>query len=176
MRRSLLATMFVAALPAALAACSGGRAGSAPPPPRARTLLVGCGNVIGRPANPFTDGYRRVLGVIAAPPAYIPQVVRTTQRRWPWWEKSGMVVHTGHQPVTVSVPPAWRRRAAITWGNALPVVSVVRFAACPSPGGGWNAYAGGFLMTTRGGCIPLVFDVGGRRATVRFGIDMRCPG
>ncbi len=174
MRQSLLATSLLTALAAALAACSGGHSASPPPAAHARTLVVGCENVILRPRQPFTDGYRRVLGVIAAPPAYIPQVVHAPQGRWTWWEKSGMVIRAGRRPVTVSVPPAWRQRAAVTWGNALPPASVIRFAACPSPAGVWNAYAGGFLMTTRGACIPLTFRVGQRQTTVRFGIDVRC--
>jgi hypothetical protein len=170
MHRLPLATALVAA---GLAACSSGNA--APPPTTARPVpVVGCANVIGRPANPFTGGYRRVLGVVAAPPAYTPQVVRNAQGRWRWWEKAGMVVRAGRSPLTISVPAAWRRRAAITWGNGLPAASTLRIAACPSPPGAWNAYAGGFVMTTRGACIPLVFTVGHRRATVRFGIRVHC--
>jgi len=30
-------------------------------------------------------------------------------------------------------------------------------------------------MSTRGACIPLVFTVGQRRTTLRFGIHRRCP-
>ena len=168
-------TIAVGGLTAALAGCSGGHSASAPPASPAKTLDVGCDQVILRPHDPFTGGYRRVLGVVATPPAYIPQVVHFPQGPWTWWEKSGMVIRAGRRPVTVSVPPAWRRRAAITWGNALPPASVIRFAACPTPAGVWNAYAGGFLMTTRGACIPLTFSVDGRRATIRFGIDVRCP-
>jgi hypothetical protein len=139
-------------------------------------LVVTCDQVIGRPASPFADGYRRVLDVVSVPPAYIPQVVRTPGERWPYWEKSGMVVRANRVPVTVSVPRAWRTRAAITWGNGTPAVSVLRFSACPSPPKVWNAYAGGFFMRSRGACIPLVFQVGRRRRLVRFGIDHRCGG
>jgi hypothetical protein len=137
-------------------------------------LVVTCDQVIGRPSSPFEGGYRRVLGVISAPPAYIPQVVSTPGERWPYWEKSGMVVRAGRVPVTVSVPRAWRKRAAITWGNGKPAVSALRFSACPSPPNVWNAYAGGFFLSSRGACVPLVFQVGGRRELVRFGIDRRC--
>src|SRR5207248_6289619 len=81
MHHSLLVTTLVTALMAVLAACSGGHSASAPPPRLSETLVVGCDNVIGH-ARPFTEGYRRVLGVIAAPPAYIPQVVHAPQGRW----------------------------------------------------------------------------------------------
>src|SRR6476646_1560388 len=82
----------------------------------------------------------------AAPPAYIPPVVRSTDLHWPFWEKSGMVVRAGSRPIDVSVPANWRGRAAITWGNGLPAASAIRFTPCPSPAGVWNAYAGGFLL------------------------------
>jgi hypothetical protein len=95
-------------------------------------------------------------------------------RPCPSWEKAGLVVHAGHEPVTVSVGPGWLRRAAITWGNGKPAVESVRIAACPSPGDVWNAYAGGFFLRSHGACVPLVFTVGGRASTVRFGIDRRC--
>jgi len=137
-------------------------------------LVVGCDQVILRPRHPFADGYRRVLGVLAVPPAYIPQVVAITAERWPYWEKSGLVVRAGHELVTVTVAPGWRRRAAITWGNGTPAVASLRIDPCPSPGNVWNAYAGGFFMRSRGACVPLVFTVGGRARTVRFGIDRRC--
>jgi hypothetical protein len=171
MRRLLLATALVAA---GVTACTSGHA--AAPPGTARPIpVVGCRNVIGRSADPFTRGYRRVLGVVAAPAAYTPQVVRNSAGRWPWWEKAAMLVRAGRTAVTISVPAAWRRRAAITWGNGLPAVSALRIAPCPSPAGRWNAYAGGFLMSTRGACIPLTFSVGDRRKMVRFGIHRRCP-
>jgi hypothetical protein len=158
------------------AACLGGSSHSAAvsaTPPKVQ-LVVACDQVILRPTAPFADGYRRVLGVISAPRAYTPQVVRITGGRWPYWEKAGLVVRAGRSPVTVSVPQAWRTRAAITWGNAKPVVSSLRISACSSPANVWNAYAGGFFMRAHGACIPLVFQVGQRRQLVRFGIDHRC--
>jgi hypothetical protein len=164
---------------AALAAASGCTASSegttvvraAAPPMR-----VGCDQIIDRTTRPFAGGYRRVLGVIAAPPAYIPQVVRSADPRWPFWEKAGMVVRADSRPIDVSVPANWRRRAAITWGNGRPSVSAIRFTPCPSPSGVWNAYAGGFLLSTRGACVPLVFQVGRERQVVQFGIRVRCDG
>ena len=145
-----------------------------PPATEASTFVVGCDQVIDRPKSPFAGGYRRVLGGIAVPPAFIPQVVRTPGQPWPYWEKAGLVVRAGNDPVAVSVPQAWRRRAAITWGNGAPAVQSLRIAACPAPANVWNAYAGGFFLRSRGACVPLVFQVGRRRRTVAFGIDRRC--
>jgi hypothetical protein len=108
------------------------------------------------------------------PQPYTPQVVRITGGRWPYWEKAGLVVRAGRSPVTVSVPQAWRTRAAITWGNNKPMVSSLRISPCTSPPNVWNAYAGGFFMRTHGACIPLIFQVGDRRRLVHFGIDHRC--
>jgi hypothetical protein len=53
-------------------------------------------------------------------------------------------------------------------------VSAIRFTPCLSPAGVWNAYAGGFLLKTRGACVPLVFQVGRKRTVVRFGVGVRC--
>ncbi len=144
------------------------------PPAAAYPLVVTCDQIILRPKAPFAGGYRRVLGVISVAPAYTPQVVRIPGGRWPYWEKAGLLVRANRAPVVVSVPRAWRARAAITWGNGKPAVSSLEIAACPSPPDVWNAYAGGFFMRSRGACIPLVFQVGQRRAVVRFGIRRRC--
>jgi hypothetical protein len=137
-------------------------------------MHVGCDQIIDRTTRPFAGGYRRVLGLIAAPPPYIPQVVRNDDERWPYWEKSGMVIHAGAEPVVVRIPARWQERAAITWGNGLPPAHTIRFAACPSPPGVWNAYAGGFLLKSQGACLPLVFEVGRERRVVRVGIHVRC--
>jgi hypothetical protein len=176
--RSKLSVLVVAVfVGAASASCLGGSshpAAASAPPTGVQPLVVACDQVIGRTKSPFADGYRRVLGVISVPPAYIPQVVSTPGEQWPYWEKSGLAVRASRTPVTVTVSPEWRNRAAITWGNGKPAVSSLRFAPCPSPPGVWNGYAGGFLLSSRGACVPLVFQVGQRRKLVRFGIDRRC--
>jgi hypothetical protein len=175
-RVNLGVLVVIALVGAVSASCFGGSSHSAAvSAPRTKVqLVVACDQVILRPKSPFAAGYRRVLGVISVPAAYIPQVVRLTGGRWPYWEKSGLVVRAGRSPVTVSVPQAWRTRAAISWGNNKPAVSSLLISACPSPPNVWNAYAGGFFMRSHGACIPLVFQVGDRRKVVRFGIDRRC--
>jgi hypothetical protein len=178
MGSKLLMIGAAAAVGAVSAACFSGSSHS-PPVSAVSTgtqpLVVACDQVIGRAQSATQDGYRRVLGVFSVPRAYMPwKVVRVHGEGWPYWLKSGMVVRANRSPVTVSVPVAWRNRAAITWGNGTPAVSSVRFLPCPSPPNVWNAYAGGFFLSSRGACVPLVFQVGQRNQVVRFGIDRRC--
>ena len=119
---------------------------------------------------------RVVLGVVDVPPPYISQSAEPAgTARFPFWSKAGMVVRADSPPVLVSVPRAWRNRVAIGWGN-VGASSTLRFASCPpsSSLGEWNPYAGGFLLRARAACFPLVFRVGERAATVRFGIGKRC--
>jgi hypothetical protein len=167
--RALIATAALAA-----AGCSTGSAGTTADRAAAPPMRVGCSEIIDRTRQPFAGGYRRVLDVLAVPPAHIIQVVRNDDPRWPFWEKSGMVVRASRMPIDIRVPASWRNRAAITWGNGRPAATKIRFAPCASPAGVWNAYAGGFLMKARGACIPLVFEVGGERRVVHFGVAIRC--
>ena len=117
---------------------------------------------------------RVVLGVAAVPPAYIPQTVETGSEPWRYWSKSGLVIKANSPPVDVSVPPRWRARVTIGWGNRNG--SHLRFAPCPpsSALGDWNPYTGGFYLRSRSACVPLTFRVGDRSATVRFGVGKRC--
>jgi hypothetical protein len=134
---------------------------------------VPCRDVISQSKTQRGSGYRLVLGVVSVPPARLTQVIATGERSWPYWHKAGLVVRAGTVPVTVGVPKAWRSRAAITWGRVGPVAALT-IAACPSPPGVWNAYAGGFLIRTRRQCVPLTVTVGRRSQTVRFGIGGAC--
>jgi hypothetical protein len=140
----------------------------APAAVRCDSIIVPGGTFSWRPE-------RVVLGVVAVPPAHIPQTSPSGVARWPFWSKSGLVVRGNSQPVHVSVPERWRNAAAISWGNA-GIASALRFASCPpsSALGEWNPYAGGFLLRSRSACVPLVFRVGDRTATVRFGVGERC--
>ena len=133
---------------------------------------VPCGEHIQHTRFPY-GGYRPVLGVVSAPPAYLQQIVPTGSRPWTYWRKAGLVVRTGSGTVTVSVPRAWWGRAAITWGNT-GVVRALRIRRCPGTGG--FAYAGGFSLREPSACVPLTFRAGDRSATVRFGLGRHCPG
>lgn len=141
---------------------------------RAPVRTVPCGQAIDHPRFPYrSDGYRLVLNTFSVPPAYLRQVVHVGGT-WPYWRKTGLVIRAGAPAVTITVPPAWRSRAAIIWGNAGNPASSLRFASCAGRAGEGRAYAGGFFLRGRSGCVPLVFRVGARAATVRFGVGCRC--
>jgi hypothetical protein len=144
-------------------------AASAPP------ARVGCESVIHPVGDVVWKPKRFVLGVVAVPPAYIPQTVESPDRRWPYWAKSGLVVRADSPPVLISVPARWRTRVAIGWGQ-VGTTSSLRIESCPplSRPEGWNPYSGGFQLRARAACVPLTFTVAGRSATVRFGIGKRC--
>jgi hypothetical protein len=176
-RLSLIAalTLAVAAGVLLAAGCrASARTKSEGASPRAASLpTVACGESIGYAKAGHEDGYRGVLGVLSVPPAYLSQVVATHSQPWRYWRKAGLVVRTGNPSVVISVPKAWRSRAAVTWGSS-GTVSVLRVEGCPPSPAGWRAYAGGFYLGSRSTCVPLVFRVGQRAATVRFGIGRRC--
>jgi hypothetical protein len=136
---------------------------------------VPCDEIILRINSGHAGGYRVVLGVVSVPPARLIQIVPTHERPWAYWRKAGLVVRAGSPPVTVSVPAAWRSRAAITWGNSTGTGSALRIASCPGPKTVWNAYAGGFYLRSRSACVPLRISVGGRSRVVRFGLGRACP-
>jgi hypothetical protein len=144
--------------------------------PATGTRTIPCGERIDLTRFPYRgDRYRLVLGVASAPPAYMEQVVETGERPWTHWRKQGMVIRGGAGPVTVSVPAAWRTRAAIEWGNAGPgAFRAVTFRRCGDDRSVGHAYAGGFLLRSPSACVPLVFRVGARSTTVRFGLGRRC--
>jgi hypothetical protein len=154
------------ALIAALALATGLTVRAAPPE-------VSCGTIIGDAASGGAAGYRIVLGVVSVPPAYRAQIDRSQTGAWPFWRKAGLLVHANAGPVTVRVPTAWRRRVAIEWGDS-GIVSALRIARCPRVVKPWNAWAGGFHLRAHSSCVPLVFGVGRRSATVRFGLGRRC--
>jgi hypothetical protein len=136
---------------------------------------VSCGTIIDEAASGHGGNRRIVLGVVSVPPAYLPQTVPTDSQPWRFWTKYGLVVHADAGPVTVRVPRAWRRRVAIEWGNS-GIVPALRMPRCPRSVKPWNAWAGGFHLRVRSACVPLVFRVGRRSTTVRFGVGRRCAG
>ena len=176
-RLSLIAALTVALAAGALlpAGCrAGARAKSEGAGARTASVrTVACGESIGYAKSGHEDGYRVVLGVISVPPAHLRQVVATDSQPWRYWRKAGLVIRAGSPSVVVSVPKGWRSRAAVTWGSS-GTVSVLRVEGCPPSPAGWRAYAGGFYLRSRSACVPLVFHLGQRAATVRFGIGRRC--
>ncbi|HEV7641703.1 MAG TPA: hypothetical protein VGO39_12625 [Gaiellaceae bacterium] len=152
--------------------------------PSAATADVGrtvpCDDAIGLTKFPYLGNsrpehrYREVLGVVAVPPAYMQQVVPSSEKHWPYWHKQGLVIRATGESVTVTVPKLWRKRAAITWGNSGGPVSSLRIEGCGTSRTVGHAYAGGFLLRLPSACVPLVFAIGKRSVTVRFGIGERC--
>jgi hypothetical protein len=147
--------------------------------PPSRT--VPCDEVIDQTRFPFVGGqrpasrYRLVLGAVSVPPAHLPEPVKTETRPWTHWHKAGLVVRDGAGPVTITVPRVWRTRAAIEWGyGGHGPFSSLRIGPCGTDPSAGSAYSGGFLLSSRSACVPLVFRVGGRTATVRFGVGRRC--
>jgi hypothetical protein len=157
----------------ALAGLTGAAARSAPALPPS---TVSCETVILDSRFPHrSGGYRLVLGVVSVPPAYLRQVVPTGRRPWRYWRKAALVIRGDSPPVHVRVPKAWRARVRIGWGDG--GGTSVRIASCPpsGPNKPGNAYSGGFRLRTRSACVPLIFTVGHRSETVRFGLGRRCP-
>jgi hypothetical protein len=168
----------ILALASALAACSGGSSAASSAGSSERSTVsstaVTCDKIILTDKHPFHEGTRRVLGVIAAPPAYISQVIRHPGEQWPYGEKAGLGVRAGSGPITITVPTPWRSRVAIAWGDFTQSASSVQIAACPPPANVWNIYAGGFSLRHRSECFPLIFSVGHQSGTVWFGLGRRC--
>jgi hypothetical protein len=131
----------------------------------------GCQLPVGNEPSP---GGKIVLGVISLGPDFLQPAVPVHQRWWRYWQKHGLWIRAGHQVVTVTVPRAWRNRAAITWGVNVSIASTLRLPGCPASPGTWNAYAGGFYLRSSSACVPLVFAVGRRSAMVRVGVGRRC--
>jgi len=161
----------------ALAAVAGASSRS---PLKSTPRAVPCSEIIMTTKWPYLASrdprfrYRSVLRVVSVPPAYISQVVHLRDGAWPYWRKAGLVVRAGRGPITVSVPPAWRKRAAITWGGNTGIASSLRIARCGSDPIHGNAYPGGFYLRSRSACLPLVFRAGSHSTTVRFGLGRRC--
>jgi hypothetical protein len=132
---------------------------------------IPCGEFVDVTRFPY-PGYRLALGAVSVPRAYGRSY--PTAAAWPYFAKGGVVVKSGRS-VTITVPPAWRERIAISWGNNVHrVFHTIRIAACSRIPKQGYAYAGGFFLRSPSACVPLVLAVGGRRQTVWFGIGRRC--
>ena len=168
------AILFGLAL-AILVAAAATANGAANDPGNARSATVGCGDIIGTATTGHDDGYRAVLGIVSAPPVLLTGLVRVPEfAPFPYWRKAGMVIRSSRKSVTVTVPKAWRDRLRIGWGNPAPEATTVTFAPCASSSPTWNGYAGGFFLRGGAACVPLMFAVGNRHATLRFGVGSHC--
>jgi hypothetical protein len=172
MTRASIVVVIVGLAVAAVAAAS------PTSPLRSPPTRVPCSEIIDQTSWPYLGSrayrYRSVLWAVSVPPAYVSQVVHLRDGAWPYWEKAGLVVGAGRGPVTVTVPPAWRKRAAITWGGNTGIVTSLEIVRCGSDPSRGNAYAGGFYLRSRSACLPVIFRAGGHSTTVRFGLGRRC--
>ena len=161
------------AIVVALVAATAASAGAA-----SSVSTVTCDRAAGSVRSAATPtGYRVVLGVVSVAPAYLSgQAVPspTTNQKWPRWMKQALFIRGGSPAVVVSVPKSWRTQSGIGWGTSSGPVSALRLASCATPASKWNAYPGGFYLRASSACVPLVFQVGHRTATVRFGIGRHC--
>jgi hypothetical protein len=132
-----------------------------------------CSQAIGHPTSATAGGRTLVLGVVALTP-YLPQTVADENGpHLHYWSKTGLIVRSG-AVVTISVPPAWRDRAAIGWGSPAWPVSSLRVARCSWMDFKWNVWAGGFFLRDRTACVPLVVRARGSTARIRVGVGRRC--
>ena len=142
------------------------------------THTVTCAESIDRTVFPYVGSrahrYRTVLGAVSLPPAFLEAHHHPEAPDWPYFAKSGVVVRSTRQTVTLSVPRAFRSRVVIGWGNAHDVYATIRFVGCGSDPRAGHAYAGGFALRSASACVPLLVRVGARSTTVRFGLGRRC--
>ena len=118
---------------------------------------------------------RVVFGAISAPPSYLPGgVVDPPSAPFSYWLKAGLAIRAGTAALTVSLPRTWRDRARIVWGAPGTPTTALRFEPCSWQAGFWKGYSGCFLLRGGPACVPLVFEVGQRRATLRFGVGRHC--
>ena len=137
---------------------------------------VSCDRIVLRERAGAVDGSHVLLGAVAVPGerSLARAAAATSGRSWEYFRQAGLAVRAGTSDVSVSVPEGWRDRVALTWGDSAPV-SFLRFARCAGSAAGiWNSYSGGFLLRSRGDCVPLVVRVGGTSTTVRVGLGRPC--
>ena len=149
--------------------------------PSSTERAVPCNEVILATKWPYVGNrnpvhrYRTVLDAVSVPPAFLQQVVPTGEKPWSHWRKAGLVVRATAPTITITVPKAWRARAAIAWGyGGTGIHSTLSLTGCGSDPTTGNAYSGGFYFSAPSACVPLIIRVGGRSATVRFGVGRRC--
>jgi hypothetical protein len=186
-RWALLPAAVIAML---LAACTGtsvtpgpgrssiqpnGPATSSATPPSGSALA--CGNYID--ANASAASLQVVLGVVALPtspryPALQTSLSGEGDKALRLFAKTGLVIKPG-TTFELIVPAPFNHRLSIGWG--LPGMPSHRVAvnSCPSPGGKWLAYAGGYWID-HPACVPIIVKAGGKQQTVHIGIGTPCPG
>jgi hypothetical protein len=138
------------------------------------TLRVGCGNIIGTAVSGL-DSHRRVLLESVAVPVRVQRAAPVSgYKRWSYWMKAPILIRAGSGPVKVYLAASWTGKARVSWGNGLPRATTVRFAKCGRSSQGWNAYAGGFYISTASACVPLRIREGSHTTAVTVAIGRHC--
>ena len=158
----------------ALLGLGGTMASSAAPP------TAGCDSIID-PDYASARAWRPervVLGVVDVPKAFIPQAATASGvTRWPYWMQVGPR-RSCQQPCRSRLGAGGLEATGRDrLGRRTRRSRRMRIASCLASStlpGGWNPYAGGFVLRSPTACVPLMFRVGDRTATVRFGIGKRC--
>ena len=118
-------------------------------------------------------GFQTVLKKVMVMPTSPQPATSAGPGRWAYFSKTDVLIRAGTGPVSVSVPPSWRGRAAITWGSVGQVESLT-LTACARPGDGWDVFAGGLYVRTNKACVPVRFRLGGHTDTVIYDIGRDC--
>jgi len=129
-------------------------------------------SAIGYSATPAA-GFRTVLKRVMVMPTSPQPAASAGQGKWAYFSKTAVLIRAGTGPVSVSVPPSWRGRAAITWGSAGQVESLT-LTACAQPGDVWDVFAGGLYLRTNKACVPVQFRLGGHTDTVIYSVGRDC--
>lgn len=120
-------------------------------------------------------GNRILLGAVVLPrAAELARPARPARSAaLPYVRSALIAIRAGEPDVSVTIPEGWRHRVALSWGRD-GNTSSVRFARCGGSATGWSVYAGGFRLSERGDCVPLVVRAGGTATTVRLGVGREC--
>lgn len=174
--QSLMRLTRTVVLGIALALLGGFVAGARGASSQAPEETVGCDRIVLQARSGVEDGFRILLDSVSIPGAghLERDAARVPGRQWPYYRNAGLAIRAGATAVSVSVPPGWRDRLALSWGGARPS-STIRFAPCAAAAGrSWNAFSGGIHLRARADCVPLVVSVGGTSTTVRVGVGRAC--
>ena len=90
--------------------------------------------------------------------------------------KVGLVIKTGVK-FTIIVPPNWRDRMRIGWGNTgYTLATTLHVPGCSSmpAGAEWLVYPGGFWLTAAA-CVPLTIETDTGSRSIQVPIGKRCP-